>query len=269
MAEQVNKKIHFVAGLPRSGSTLLCNILNQNPEFTATATSGILEIILALRNQWENVTTFRAAPNKEGKDSVISGILGNYYKLEDEQIIFDKSRGWPAYIELAEFILNKRIKMLVPVRNITDVLASFEMLYRKNAHNWQFPQEKTDFAEFQTVAGRAKIFMRNNQPVGLAYNRISDALDRGYADRMHFVEFESLTRQPEKTMQDAYEFLNEPLFEHDFDHVEQTTSENDDVHGIPGLHVIRNKVGVVPKIAYDVLGETTFKKYSNAEFWRV
>jgi len=269
MAEQVNKTIHFVAGLPRSGSTLLCNILNQNPEFTATATSGILEIILALRNQWENVNTFQAAPNKEGKDNVISGILYNYYKLEDERVIFDKSRGWPAYIELAEFILNKQIKMLVPVRNITDVLASFEMLYRKNAHNWQFPQEKTDFAEFQTVEGRASIFMKNSQPVGIAYNRIRDALARGYEDRMHFVEFEALTTQPETTMREIYEFLEEPLFKHNFDHVKQTTSENDDVHGIPGLHTIRNKVEAVPKIAEDVLGKVTFDKYADAQFWRV
>ncbi len=61
------KTIHFVAGLPRSGSTLLCNILNQNPKFHATATSGILDIVLAIRNQWENVDTLKAAPNKPGK----------------------------------------------------------------------------------------------------------------------------------------------------------------------------------------------------------
>jgi sulfotransferase len=110
--------------------------------------------------------------------------------------------------------------------------------------------------------------MKNDQPVGIAYNRIRDALTRGYADRMHFVEFEALTTQPETTMQEIYKFLEEPLFKHNFDHVEQTTSENDDVHGIPGLHTIRNKVEGVPKIAKDVLGVATFDKYTEAQFWR-
>ncbi len=264
----MSKTIHFVAGLPRSGSTLLCNILNQNPEFTATATSGILDIVLAIRNQWENVNTFQAAPNKTGKDDVVRGILYNYYSRTPEPVIFDKSRAWPAYLELAEFILGKRAKILVPVRDITDVLASFEMLYRKNAHNWQFPQEKTNFAEFQTVEGRASIFMKNDQPVGIAYNRIRDALARGYSNRMHFVEFEELTSQPERAMEKIYNFLEHDEYAHNFDNVEQTTSENDDVHGIPGLHTIRNKVTSVPKIAKEVLGDDTFKKYSNAEFWR-
>lgn len=264
----MTKTIHFVAGLPRSGSTLLCNILNQNPEFTATSTSGILDIILAIRNQWENVNTFQAAPNKPGKDAVVRGILHNYYSIVEEPVVFDKSRAWPAYIELAEFILQRQCKMLVPVRDVVDILSSFEMLYRKNAHNWQFPQEKTHFADFQTVEGRASIFMKADQPVGIAYNRVRDALSRGYKDRMCFVEFNMLTEYPEATMRKVYDFLEMPYYNHNFNCVEQTTSENDDMHGIPGLHTIRNKVEPVPSIAKDVLGQETFDRFSNAEFWR-
>ena len=38
---------------------------------------------------------------------------------------------------------------------------------------------------------------------------------------------------------------------------------------INGLHIIRNKVEAVPKIAEDVLGKVTFDKYADAQFWRV
>ena len=264
----MEKKIYFVAGLPRSGSTLLCNILNQNPRFHATATSGILDIILAIRNQWENVNQLRAAPNKEGKDAVVKGIIHNYFSIVDKPVVFDKSRGWPAYLELAEHILNHPARVLVPVRSIVDVLASFEKLYRKNAHHWQFPQERTHTAKFQTVEGRAKIFMHEEQPVGSAYNKIHDAIQRGFKDRMLFIEFDILTRYPHETMKNIYNFLGEEHFVHNFNHVEQTTDENDDIHGIPGLHIIRNKVEPVPSDAKQILGEETFKKFSNAEFWR-
>lgn len=263
-----DKTIHFIAGLPRSGSTLLCNILNQNPKFNATSTSGILEIILAIRNQWDNVTELRASPNKKGKDAVVTPILQNYYSIGERPVVFDKSRAWPAYIELAEHILDRKIKILVPVRNIVDVLASFEKLWRKQAHEWQFPQEKSHYFEWQTVEGRAGIWMRSDQPVGIAYNRIRDALSRGLGDRLLFVEFDHLTNHPKSTMESVYKFLDEEWYEHDFDNVEQTTSENDDIHGIPGLHVIRPKVEPLVVDAKSIIGEDAFKRFSNSEFWR-
>lgn len=262
------KTIHLIAGLPRSGSTLLCNILNQNPKFNATSTSGILEIVLAIRNQWENVTALQASPNKPGKNAVLKGIIHNYYSVCDRPVVFDKSRGWTAYLELAEFILGKKCKVLVPVRRIVDILASFEKLYRKQAHEWQFPQEKTNYFEWQTVEGRADIWMRNDQPVGIAYNRIRDAISRGYGDRLMFIEFEHLTKHPEHTMRQVYDFLGEEYFDHNFNNVTQTTSENDDIHGIPGLHLIRQKVEPFAVDAKSIIGPDAYEKYKIAEFWR-
>ena len=263
-----DKTIHFIAGLPRSGSTLLCNILNQNPRFHATSTSGILEIVLAIRNQWENVTALSASPNKEGKNLVLKGILPNYYETIERPVVFDKSRGWGAYIELAEYILGREIKMLVPVRSIVDILASFEKLYREQTHSFQFPQEKSHFYEWQSLSGRADIWMRNDQPVGIAYNRIRDSIDRGFGNRMLLVEFEQLTQYPNTTMESVYQFLEEEPFKHDFNNVEQVTQENDDIHGIPGLHLIRPKVEPVQVDARSIIGDTAFDKYDNAQFWR-
>ncbi len=40
----MSKTIHFVSGLPRAGSTLLMNVLAQNPRIHSTATSGLHEI---------------------------------------------------------------------------------------------------------------------------------------------------------------------------------------------------------------------------------
>ena len=40
----VNKKYYFMAGLPRSGSTLLKSIINQNPDVHTEPVSPILEL---------------------------------------------------------------------------------------------------------------------------------------------------------------------------------------------------------------------------------
>ncbi len=264
----MTKKIHFISGLPRSGSTLLCNILNQNPKFHATSTSGILEIILSIRNQWENVAELRASPNKAGKAAVINNILHNYVSIIKRPVYFDKSRAWIAYIELAEAILGEKVKILVPVRKITDILSSFENLYRKNAHEWQFPQEKSHFFEWQTVDGRAGIWMRNDQPVGIAYNRIRDAISRGYGDRLLFMEFDHLTNNPKETMDAVYDFLEEDSFKHNFNKVKQVTQEDDDIHGIPGLHIIRSKVAPVPDHGDTLIGPEAYARFDDAQFWR-
>jgi len=169
---------------------------------------------------------------------------------------------------MAEHILDREIKILVPVRDLVDILASFEKLFRSQSHEWQFPQEKSNHAQWQTCNGRAEIWMRDNQPVGAAYNRIRDAIDRGFADRLHFIELEGLTNFPEVTMKQVYKFLGEKWFEHDFNNVEQVTHENDDMHGIPGLHTIRPKVAPVQVDAQSLIGDLAYNKFKDAQFWR-
>ena len=41
----MTKKIFFLAGLPRSGSTVLGSILSQHPEIAVTPTSPLLDLL--------------------------------------------------------------------------------------------------------------------------------------------------------------------------------------------------------------------------------
>ena len=41
------EQIYFQSSMPRSGSTLLQNIMGENPDFYVTPTSGVLELVLA------------------------------------------------------------------------------------------------------------------------------------------------------------------------------------------------------------------------------
>lgn len=263
------KTIHFVSGLPRAGSTLLCNILAQNPKFHATATSGILDVLVSVRNQWDTLNEFKAMAHEGSerkKIAVLRGILNGYFADVDRSAVFDKSRGWLAYLELAEALLEREARVLVPVRDVREVLASFEMLYRNNIAYRQFAQEQNNYTQWQTVAGRCEIWCDQAQPVGLAYNRIKDALQRGFKERMHFVRFEDLTVNPERTMRSVYAFLDEPYYGHDFERVVQVTHEDDYVHGIPNLHTVRETVAPVPQRWRAVLGEVGMK-YTGLELW--
>ena len=43
-------KLHFISGLPRSGSTLLAGILRQNPAFHAAMTGPVAGLVTVLLN---------------------------------------------------------------------------------------------------------------------------------------------------------------------------------------------------------------------------
>lgn len=261
------KEFYFIAGLPRSGSTLLANILAQNPRFHATGTSGIMDVLFNVRNQWDNLIEFKASPNEPAKLRVLRGILESFYADVEKPIVFDKCRGWLSLLEMAESILGHKAKVLVPVRDMRDVLASFEKLWRENAKTAQLPQEGANYFQFQTAQGRAENWLRIDQPVGLAYNRIQDAIQRGFGDRMFLVDFDDLTRSPEETFRKIYTFLGEKEFKHDFQHIEQVTWEDDSVHGFKGLHDIRSKVAPIDPQWPAVLGQFA-EKYGQLNFWK-
>jgi sulfotransferase len=261
------KKIYFISGLPRAGSTLLANILAQNPRFHATHTNAIADVMFGVRNQWNNLVEFKAHPDEEAKKRVLHAIIYAYFGNIDKPIIFDKSRSWVSLLEMAEEALGYKPKVLVPVRDLRDVLASFEKLWRKNSATRQIEQEGANYIQFQTIEGRCNVWMQNNQPVGLAYNRIRDAVVRGHLPYMHFVEFEELTAHPHKTMEKVYEFLGEKSYNHDFDKIKQVTWEDDNIHGIEGLHSIRTKVEPMEPQWPSILGHAA-EPYANLEFWR-
>lgn len=243
--------------MPRAGSTLLCNILAQNPDFHATATSGVLEVLVSIRNGWNNVDSFRASPNPEAKSRVMRSVLEAYYADVTKPYVFDKSRGWLAYLEMAEMLLGRPAKVLVPVRDIRDIISSFELIYRKHAGTDALPQEKQNQSAWATLEGRVEVWVASNAPVGSAYNRIKDAITRGFRDRMHFVHFEKLCSNPSAVMNGIYDFLGLPRFPHDFENVEQVTWEDDTEYGFPkeSLHNIRRQVRPVEPHWPTVLGK--------------
>lgn len=266
------KTLYFLAGLPRSGSTLLANLLRQNPRFHATGTSPLCEVLISARNHVETLADYQSMPGDERiarKLSTMKGVLEHYYDAVERPVIFDKCRAWPAYIETLEKVLECKVKILVTVRDIRDVLTSLELLWRKNKALIANAQETAFIYQFQSLPGRCGVYCMENQMVGVAVNQIKDAVARGFRDRLEFVDFKTLTETPSKAMKNIYGFLDEPEFAHDYDNVEQVIQEDDYAHHFPGLHTIRNKVEKVKSQWREILGEKLGMSYApEAVFWK-
>jgi sulfotransferase len=258
----MGKTIHMISGLPRSGSTLLCNILAQNPEMHSTPTSACHEALFVLRNAWGEWVEHKAAKSLANNLQPVLNATINAYHNTDRPVVIDKGRGWLSLIELAEFALDRKVKIIVPVRGIPQILSSFEKLHRKTQ-----AKDQGDYFQAQTIQGRAEHLLGAEQVLGLAYNRLKDAMMRGLGDRLCLVEFDDLTHNPKETLEDIYKFLELPNFEHDFTSVEQYTHEDDSVHGMD-LHTIRKDVKPIKDDSVSVLGVDLCKQYNGTEFWR-
>ena len=251
--------IFFNSSLPRSGSTLMQNILAQNPQFHCSPTSGIAAALHMARVQFEQNDTFIAqdqATVRKGHKGFCAGALVGYYNaITDKPIVVDKSRGWLPYFEwLRSWWPNPR--MIVCIRDLRAIVSSMEKIYRRT--------RETDVGLFEgparAVLGMMGVNNRvgswmNSNPVGLGVVGMIDAIQKGVIKQCHVVRYEDLTSNPRATMTRVYEYLGLPCFEHNFDNVEQVTQEDDAKHSIYGDHKIRTKVEPVPPDYKQIIGD--------------
>jgi sulfotransferase len=262
------RKLIFVAGLPRSGSTLLQNILAQNPRFYCTPTSSVVGLMLRTRQSFLELPQFRNLGEKEfyrRMKMVLANIPYSYYW--DHEVVFDKNRLWIHQIEMLNWLFDKEnVKIIAPVRDPAEIVASFEMLWRHSRKAVEpFLGEGVDMSTLQL---RFNYWVSEESPLGASYNQHKDAvLSRGFGDQVHFVQYDDLTTDPERVLSGVYSFIQELHFDHQFDTIEQVVDEDDRIHGYLDLHKIRPKIGPNNKKSKEILGENLARRLWGQDFW--
>ena len=250
------EKLFFQSSLPRSGSTILQNLLAQNPDIYATPTSGVLELWYGARANYTTSPEFIAQDSELMKKAFLSfckeGTFGYFNAITDKKYVMDKSRGHGIHYDfINSFYPNPKI--ICMVRDLRDVFASMENNFRKH------PEKQSDILDWAkgqgtTVPKRVDIWAAG-QPVGLAIERLSEIFRMGIDSKMLFVKFEDLCLYPDTEMTRIYQYLDIPFYKHDFDNIQQVTKEDDEVYGTFGDHVIRTKLEPVPSKAKQLLGK--------------
>lgn len=236
------KKINFITGLPRAGSTLVTNILNSNPNIYSSCTSGLIDSVMGIKNGWKKNDLYKAEGIAKIKTRILTamnGFIQGYFENEKGNVAFDKNRGWQAYNTILKEVMGDDFKMIVCVRDVKAIVASFEKLHRKNGIEGN--DFGDDFVLAQSPEGRAEIWLRDGGLVGLPIKRLRDAI-RCNPDNFIFVSYVELTNQPEKVFERIHNEIGLDPFDYDFDNIEQTVIEEDIFHGWKDLHNIRSKV---------------------------
>ena len=258
--------IFFNSSLPRSGSTLLQNILNQNDSIHATPTDGFLELIYGARVNYTSGAEFKAQDSEQmssaWKGFCREGLNGYVGGLSDRQNTCIKSRGIGVNYRWFESFMGSKPKVICMVRDIRAIISSMEKIHRATpdiSHSIENPLEMRGL----TTESRTNEWL-NSAPVGLSLQRMYQMGLEGIGQHCLFVRFEDLTTNPKDVMNKIYNYLELPVYEHDFTNVEQTTIEDDAVYGLSGdLHSIRKKVKYVEPDFNKILGENVCEMINN------
>jgi sulfotransferase len=258
-----------MSGLPRSGSTLLSALLNQNPEIHASTNSPLLDTIHYTEEYLlYNSEQYKAHPKPEAAHKVLSSIAPNYYFNTPESIIVDKSRGWVNQIQHIRDYITPEPKIICMVRNIQDIMVSFLALIEKSQSLSFIDKGLLENNVELTNDNRCEYLMSPRGIIGMSYHALAEAYHKGHQKYMLIVEYENLIENTQKEMNVIHSFLDMPLYSYDFSNVCPKYDENDVVYGLENMHTVRSEVKKIHRDNSKYLSEPIINKYKEMEFWR-
>jgi len=249
--------IHFVTGMPRSGSTLLMQLLGQHPDHCVSPTSGLIDLFVSSTRNWRNNNAFKAEGLEQVKPKIkgsMRGVLEGYYSEVNKAHAFDKNRGWLHYYEDIRWALGREPLMIVTIRDVREVLASFEKLYQEREGPYAYPVGEAYF-QAQTAMGRCQQLMSpNGGMVSTPCLAIRDGVTRELPN-MLIVPYRVLTAEPKTVLDSIHKMSGSKDHEYQFDNIKQITKEDDEHFGGLKLHIVQPTIKAPP--------DGRWKKYLN------
>jgi sulfotransferase len=259
-------QLHFISGLPRSGSTLLAALLRQNPRFHAAMTSPVGSLVNHMLEAMSDDREYSVFLSDQQKQQLLVSIFASYYQEQfknDTEVIFDTNRIWCSKLPLVQKLFPEA-KIICCVRNVAWVMDSIERLIRRNVFDvsgmFNNPGERS------TVYSRTEALSGGGRLVGFAYNALREAFYGDRSESLLLVDYDLLVQRPEQVMGLIYQFLGQTYFPHDYNQVEYQETKFDEKIRTVGLHEVRSKVEWIPRKT--ILPPDLFEQYDRLSFWK-
>jgi hypothetical protein len=261
------KTYYFDCGLPRSGSTLLGSLLNQNPQIHAGPLSPVFEVMYYTRDRLQGEQA-QAHPKPRIFKKMVENVIDTYYEDIDKPVVVDRCRAWPAHIDLIKEYITPEPKILCTVRHPLDILASFIDLINNSRSVSFIDKALLQQNMFITNDTRCHFMMSPGGIVWESMNALATAFRNNQTQHIHFIPYDDLVSDPKRVMQGIHSFLRMKPYEYDFENIVNKYRENDsEVYGLPTMHEVRSKVEKTSKHYSEVLSKEVINKYKDLDFW--
>ena len=250
--------IHFLASIPRSGSTLLASLLGQREDTYVSPTSNLGESMGAYVHAWEqNPATKAGECGKEELYLTLNSILQSKYEKKIEcihdynlkPVIFDKGRMWPSptIMETMGKVTGEPIKIVATVRPIAECIASF------------YEIDKSDLPIKEWIK-TSQLF----QHLMMSYQVLKEGYEK-YPNQFCLINYDDLVNDPQPQLDRISSFIGVGNMVYDAD-IKQV-EENDNAWGVKDLHKLESTIQPNKNNAREILGEELYEHYQGGEFW--
>jgi sulfotransferase len=256
--------LHFISGLPRSGSTLLASLLRQNPRVTAAMTSPVGHLFNAMLRETSMRHEDAVFLDDEMRARLLRSVFDAYYAdTGPGSLIFDTNRMWTTKLHVLSRLFPDA-KMIACVRSPAWIVDSIETLIRAN------PYELSGIFSFEpggTVYTRAEGLTGGTGMVGFALSALREAVYGAHADRLMLLRYETLIADPLGALAAVHDFIGAEMGDHDPQNIEPSYDmiEFDRRLGTPGLHDVGSKVR--PRGRRTILPPDIFARHDAGAFW--
>ena len=262
LGEVVSHKYHFISGLPRSGSTLLAALLRQNPRFHAGMSSPVVGLFSLASSHLSSGHELYANISDTSRFNVLRGLFDSYYlDIKGKDVIFDTGRAWTSKMGVLHTILPGSMTICC-VRPATEIVASIENLIDRS------PLEISGIFDNKSEANiyiRCEQLKSSKGIIGSALLNLKDAFYGKFSDNLILVNYTSLAREPIGVLKAIYDFIDEPWFEHNPDHVYYEADAFDQSIGAKGLHRVEGPVA--PRQREVKLPPEIIQIFKQSDFW--
>lgn len=209
----LTKHVIYVTGLPRAGSTLLCQLLAHHPDIDSPGhSSPLCPTIKGLRHNISNNEFLLSQLDVDFDQSyrrllnAFCGFVNGWFSETDKTWVVDKNRGWLQHIETVNH-LDPSFKMLVCIRELGQIYGSIEAQHQRTLL-LDFPDNLSNLTNYDRAD---KLFARDGVIGGPlksieALQDISSILQ----ERLYYVVFEHLMSEPDTVWQELLHWLGLP-----------------------------------------------------------
>ena len=222
-----------VTGLPRAGSTLLCQLLAQHPDIHCEGQSSPLcNVLLGIRRMVSDDQFFLSQLDHTFEASylhligALQGFLRGWYGDCGKKAVVDKNRAWLHAIEPLLQIAPEA-KLLVCLRELGQIYGSIESQHQRTI--WlDFIDHLADCDRF----GRADMLFAKDKAIGaplISVHAVQD-LRPEVQKHLYFVRLEDLVEQPAECMSRIFSWLALAAFEINPNKLGKTIKPESDSH---------------------------------------
>lgn len=258
----ITKTFHFFSGLPRSGSTVIESLLNQNPEIYVTPTSPLLHLLNKNQEEFNRCPEVIANKFNEQLTNISQGMIEGAWKHRPEEIILDKHRGWGKNMPATTIVFGKEIKMISTIRDIPSIMASWLTLIRNQPNNFIV----------DAVIGKGFEPTEENLMAEMWFGHVLDCVEsvvmarKTAHNRLLEIHYDDFVDNPKHQIDRIQKFLQLPSHNYNFDNIENNNENNDlSAFGFSEMHRIRPSVKKVSKHPRDILGNSLYERFVSLE----